>query len=669
VSQWFQIVYAPSIGTQNPMVLNVANGTAQGGENLILWPMQANSPNELWQYTQSGQFVSGVGDYWYNTFTNSKNPAQLMVLSQFNGVVSEPSQTGTLEGGADQFQLWKATPGCQPAQCGSGTAIQSQLNGNYLYASSGTQGQQVTPVSTPQSQWVFWPPRTLQAILNQSNSTYPTFTGDQLTAYNDISAEVTPPLNGDSCTYEGLALTGIRCQYSNLDATKSGALGDYLNEIDKLPVPNNISASDWNTVVNQLTTEITEVGLVQGLYDNYNDFYTKLFINNQTTLNTMISDAGLTTTSQNPVSGRGIAIFEGVLYTAIEGLGGLETGGLGAGIGAIGNLTETAINGAVANGSVSQNNFQATVSTLWTNLSKDFLAIQTTVGTNETSIVEDWGRLQAVSPLIVSTGPDSLAWTSVETPNLVTALQPGFEVAAMRMLLPAKYSLQTIPLVADYSLNQLFYDYYGSPIPPPSYVFQQTSLGNGVYSLSVIASGSHTFPGQTPMQNDLFNNGVSKMALFNNLNGWSFPLSWQVNGGDPSATGCNQLIVSVVNQTGNNLKLFLKGNHGSLLGSTPRNLPAYATDAVGLMGDTMVHGPDFNFCVTDANNSSCSSSSGNYVQFEAQQNHCTAASGDITYKQSGSHLYQGSENQTKGSYANNIPGIVSVAIYNSSASQ
>jgi hypothetical protein len=174
VAQWFQIVYAPSIGTQNPMVLNVANNTAQGGENIILWPVQVGASNELWQYTQSGQFVSGVGDYWYNTFTSSKNPAQLMVLSQFNGVVSEPSQTGTLEGGADQFQLWKATPDCQTAQCGSGTAIQSPLNGNYLYASSGTQGQQVTLASTPQSQWVFWPPRTLQAILNQSNSTYPT---------------------------------------------------------------------------------------------------------------------------------------------------------------------------------------------------------------------------------------------------------------------------------------------------------------------------------------------------------------------------------------------------------------------------------------------------------------------------------------------------------------
>jgi hypothetical protein len=436
-----------------------------------------------------------------------------------------------------------------------------------------------------------------------------------------------------------------------------------------LPKPQGISASDWKAVVSQLTTEITEVELVQGLYDNYNDFYTQLFISNQATLNTMISDAGLTTDSQNSVSGRGIAILEGVLYTVIEGLGGLETGGLGVGIGAIGNLTETAINGAVANGSVSQNNFQATVSTLWTNLSKDFLAIQTTVGTNETSIVEDWGRLQAVSALIVSTGPDSLAWTSVETSNLVTALQPGFKVAAMRMLLPAKYSLQTIPLVADdYNLNQLFQDHYGSPIPPPSYVFLQTSLGNGVYNFSAIASGFDTFPGQTPMQDDLFNNGVSKMALFNDLNGWSFPLSWQ-GSGDSTATGCNQLIVSVINQTGDNLKLFLKGNHGSLLGSTPRNLPAYATDAVGLMGDTMVHGPDFNFCVTNANNSSCSSS-GNYVQFEVQQNHCTAASGDITYKQSGSHLYQGSELiQTKGSYANNIPGIVSVAIYNSSASQ
>lgn len=679
VPQWFQIVYAPSIGTQNPLVLNVANNTAGGGENIILWPLQANSRNELWQYTQSGQFVSGVGDYWYNTFTSSKSPAQPMALSQMNGiVVSEASQTGTLEGGADQFQQWKITPDCLTTQCGSGAVIQNQLTGGYL-VSSGTQGQVTALASNPQAQWVFWPPRTLQIILNETNSNFPTFTGNQLTAYNDISAEVSPSLSGNSCTYEGIAVTGIRCQYSDMDATRSGALASYLAQIDALPVQKGISSSDWKAVVGQLTTEITDVELVQGLYDNYNDFYNGLFINNQATLNQMISDAGLTASSPNGISGKGIAIMEGVLYTVIEGVGGFATGKLAAGIGAIGNLTETAINGAVANGSVSQNNFQATVSTLWGKLSSDFISIQTVAGTNETSIDEDWGRLQAVSALIVSTGPDSLRWTSMETPDLVAALQPGFEVATMQMLLPAKYWLDPIPHITDSNLIQFFNEDYHNP--PPSYDFLETSIGNGVYNFSAIASGANNelfvtpFPGQAPMQNDLFNNGVSQLALFNNLNGWNFPLSWtNWNGASPfptgSATGCNQLIVSVINQTGDNLKLFLNGNHGSLLGSTSRYLASYSTVQVGLRGDTSIHGPDFNFCVTNANNSSCSSSNGNYVQFEVQQNHCSLAAGDITYKQSGSHLYQSSQlDQTTGSYAKDIPGIASVAIYNPSASQ
>jgi hypothetical protein len=90
VPLWFQIVYAPTLRSQSPQVLNVANNTAAGAEDIILWPLQANSRNELWQYTQSGQFVSAVGDYWFNTFTNEKSPAQPMVISSVRQTSRHP---------------------------------------------------------------------------------------------------------------------------------------------------------------------------------------------------------------------------------------------------------------------------------------------------------------------------------------------------------------------------------------------------------------------------------------------------------------------------------------------------------------------------------------------------------------------------------------------------
>jgi hypothetical protein len=558
---------------------------------------------------------------------------------------------------------------------------------------------------------LFWPPRILQTIVDSSPEAFPTFNGDQLKAYNYISCNVLSasvqaslctsgiPNTNYSCilsTPSGMNwgggvttqnISGLRCEYNNLAAASS--LAGYQSQMNAKGFrPKNIPESDWKSVVVQLNAELTDVETVQGLYSYYTSFYNSLFINNQTLLDTMILDAGITAQEQDTtmVSGKTLAILEGVLYTAIEGAGGLLVGPFGVGIAAIGNLMETGINGAVANGSVSDESFQVAVRNLWSQLSSDFTSILTASGDNETSILDDWGRLQAVTPYILSTGPDSLALSATTASQLVSALEPGFEVAAMRMLLPAKYLLDPIPQTTVANLNQIFEKFL--PDPPPSSSmcvagsnscyddYFQPSLGNGVFNYSALASGANEdhfvtpFPGQQAIQNDLFDNGVSQFALFNNLNGWSFPLSW-TNWNNatyyeiPSATGCNQLIVSVINQTGNDLTLFLKGDHGSLLGSTTRDFPAYATDVVGLKGDAAIHGPEFTFCVSNAG-SSCS---GDYVQFEVQQNNCSTAAGNITYTESGGTYESAELSETKGSYANNIPGVVSVAVYNPSASQ
>jgi hypothetical protein len=125
--------------------------------------------------------------------------------------------------------------------------------------------------------------------------------------------------------------------------------------------------------------------------------------------------------------------------------------------------------------------------------------------------------------------------------------------------------------------------------------------------------------------------------------------------------GCNQLIVTVVNQTPDNLTLHLTEEHGSLLGSTPRSLNPYATDVVGLEGDD-THGPDFDFGVNDTHGSS--------ADFEVQQDDCVAEAGDIHYTNKGNHGYSSTDlGNTTGSWADEIPGMDRIAVYNPSANQ
>jgi hypothetical protein len=502
----------------------------------------------------------------------------------------------------------------------------------------------------------------MQPILDEAPQRFPTFTGGELIAYTFISNSL--GLGADSCVYEGQSFAGLRCEYVNTAAPLSG----YQTAIVALSPPSGVSASDWASTTKQLNLELIDAEAVQLLYKDYNSFYNSLFINNEALLNQMISDAQITAQSGTQVSGRTIAIIEGVLYTAIEGAAGFETGGLATGIDAIGNIMETAVNAAVASGSVSETPFQTTVSNLWSQLSSDFLAIQTANGNNETSILEDWGRLKAIAALITSSGPDSLAWSTVDTADLVTALEPGFEITTMQMLLPALYSIIPAPqtnLVPQTPTGQNFYIFdQWTGDPPVSWAYFVEGLGNSTWNYFALYNFSKSdYPGQAAIQNDVFHNGVAPIQFFNNLSGWSFPLYWEnVNTGGSflAATGCNQLIVSVSNETADNLTLHLTENHGTLIGDTPRSLLPYSTDVVGFAGDAG-HGPDFTFGVDGPDGSN---------EFEVQQDKCQFEAGNIAYTSVSNNTYQATNlSSTTGSYSDSVPGIDRVAVYNPDANQ
>ncbi len=702
--RWFQIIYAPTLTSQTPMVLNVEGAALLGGSQVILWPQQQSAANELWKFTKCctsgntvyGYYTSGLGDYPYNPYTSINNPAQSLVLSSNTGSgVVFPSQYGTKgytkEGGYDTFQKWSYENSCSGNSC-SPVAIINQLNrsSTSLYASSSGQGTPVKLRTGAPNQWAYWPPRNLQPVLDGANVPYQQFTGDQLTQYNYISCNLVPtnctagvPGENYSCRFhdEGdQSLNGIRCEYINLSAPLSIYVSLILN---MKPASGSTPAqqTDFDDVSKQLVAELTDADAVQKLYRNYNSFYNSLFINNEALLNQMISDAQIS--SGASVSGRTIDIIEGVLYTLIQGAAGFATGGLAVGVAAIGNITEAAVNSAVAMGNLSESPFSVDVSDLWKDaISKDFEAILSAGGDNESKILEDSARAAAVGALISSTGPDSLAWSPLETPVLVKALKPGFEVAAMKMLLPVLYWVFPIPQAGSSDpVGDVTKNAFGSP---PAYDTLTVGLGYGVWDGFAIGTGHplgaarQEYPGQQAITNDVFGNGVSPLQFFSNLNGWKFPLWWNDYDGPPlnvpSATGCNQLIVSITNQTADDLTLSFEYEHGGgLLGSgnakdpTSRELPPYATDVVGLLGDAG-RGPDFKFCVSNGSPGDCQAV--NYAQFEVQQDLCFATHGDIHYTKIAERVYKDTElDQTLGSHSNSVPGIERIAVYNPSASQ
>jgi len=249
------------------------------------------------------------------------------------------------------------------------------------------------------------------------------------------------------------------------------------------------------------------------------------------------------------------AIFQGIIYTLLEMVP--EVGGV------IGNLVNTAISAAMTVQTISPSPFSVTVSNLWNWLSSNFAAILTQISTMETAILSDWGKLQATYSLILSTGPNSLAWTTTTTSELVTQSAPGFAISVMQMLLPGKYQI---------------YMYQGSDNSPvsevPSYAQYITSIGNNTWLKYWIADISNwdLCPSQQTLQTDIFNNGTSPSDFFQGNKGWQFPIIYTYG---YIAAAANNLVVTVTNNTPN--LLTANAQSGQIVGSNSLTMLPYTS--------------------------------------------------------------------------------------------
>jgi len=334
VPKW-SFIQSPLTDDQNNIyVATIEDGTS----NVVASPIQANSPNQLWQITLDGRILSAA----------EGNPV-VTLGSQYDGgtngnyIVTAPSPTKT-----DNTLQWILNDQNMFINVSDGRAMNMYggvANPNtplITYAAeSGPPANEV---------WSLTPASPLTDMLAAAPVSFPQFTGDQGTAYTAICQE--------------LGVSDLRIDYTILDDPFS----DWLNVIRTMQCPAGVQPADWIIVVAQLTAELTAVEAIQLLFANYAIFHVDLFADHSALLNKLGAEANITQGSDTNVIGIVLSVLEGVAYTALEAIP-----GAGA---VLGNLMEAGISIAVSavndGGTISPNHFPSAYSKLWGHLRDNF---------------------------------------------------------------------------------------------------------------------------------------------------------------------------------------------------------------------------------------------------------------------------------------------------------
>jgi hypothetical protein len=593
VPTWSYIQSGLILGpTDPPLVATLQEDTG----NVVLSPMQTSSSNQLWQITPDGRILSA----------SSGNPV-MTLGSQLSGgenayyIVTAPSPEQT-----DSTLQWIFNDQNMFINASNGLALNVE----------GYSANQSTPLiayavqsGPPKNEfWSISPASTMTDIMALPPLPLPAFTGDQGTAYTYICAQ--------------LGIPDLRSLYTNLAVN----LSPYLSRILTMPCPTGqVQQADWNSVVAQLTNELTAAPDVQALFTNYETFHTDLFANQNTLLTQLFNDAGMDqkSTSSN-VNGIILSVFENVLYTALEAVPGVGEGVNFAAV--LGNVMEAGVNigMSVANsgkgGFISPDPFNVAYSQLLSQLSGNFEALLSATGYMEHTILTDWSKMQATYSAILSTGQDSLAWPTALTGALVIAATPGYTISVMQMLLPAKYQ------IFQYQTTD------GSALPdPPSSAQWVQSIGNNTWNKYWIATPGNwdDYPSDEAMD-DVWNSGVTKADFFQGLAGWGFarcyPSGNSVSGGSSIGTDCNGLVITITNQTPNPLTVTAFPNNGqgvTVNGPTSQTLQPYGS--VSFTG-YYANGLAIDIAITDPN----LAGSGPVATFTANQPYCRDEAGTVT---------------------------------------
>ncbi|WZO96694.1 hypothetical protein EP7_003699 [Isosphaeraceae bacterium EP7] len=271
-------------------------------------------------------------------------------------------------------------------------------------------------------------PQTVQfayGLLDRPATTYPAFTNnDQVTAYNAIGTTLGITVSG-----------GIRGQYPNLAFDPDLAA----LTVTQMTAPLGVSQSDWHIVQTQVLKELSYIGPIQKLYQNFGDLNSSLNSLSNTVFLTSIDLVLGSTTS--PQSNNTATLVVEALGEAI--LGAIGGAGVGPAYSIAASLLSTTLVAAIsalqgtnppdANGAVYivAADLGQTVANLFVNTSNQ-------QGNDEIAVLSNWSYLSAVGQQLTS---GQWAWPANQSAVMLNAASPALELYFLQALIPAKYQI------------------------------------------------------------------------------------------------------------------------------------------------------------------------------------------------------------------------------------
>ena len=551
----FFVVSGLSQNGQLPLVLEVQGNAYTPGATVQLGQMVSptsappyqTAAGQLWQVSD-GKLISGLGNG--------------LVLS----ALAAPPGTATTALAAPQgqaIQQWRYDKATRQ--------ILNGLNpGNLHVVGDSIESTGVAlgyGVEDEGAHWYAWPNYPLQAILAQAPQGFPQFTGEQADVYdclndtNHLDLPITCNLGA------GQLNAGIRCQYSNVLAT----LGSYETILAGYSAAScNASTGAFDAVVSQITTELQAAQAVRNLYSTFTNLYQQVFIENDSLLSSLITDAAI----ENGTQTKGVAktFFKYIGLTVLFATG--DVGTAFANLMISGVQTYKADTGGMDDPLTTP--FATAVEDLDVELADRFQLVLDALDTQEGTVLSDWDMLRQIATLTQKqSSPDSLYLNPQQEPALLAAARAGFSVATMQVLLPAKYAIDRYYGRATNAAPNRGYPSYDQ------YVEQVGSDASGLglynaYGIEATGSGSF-YPSMKAMEVDVFGNGVTPHDFFTGTNGWE--------GFNPTANSdlgtCSGQILTITNYSSNALSVTvspivgqLAGNGKSLYLDSPPNDPS-----------------------------------------------------------------------------------------------
>jgi hypothetical protein len=623
VSQWVYIQSALTDNQNNPYVMTAVIDEQNGTNGVVLSPLQVQTPTQLWQITADGRLLSAAD----GTLVAMLGQNYESGSGQYIVLAPSPAQTD------DSLQwVYNGDGQLRFINCANGHVL--NVAGGYASNNPPVIAYPIENPIPPNDQWTISPACPLDVILAQPSVPFPAFSGDQAIAYSDINTL--------------LDVTDIRSEYVNLNSPFS----NWQVTIQTASCPSNVQPADWQTVTSQVSRELTAVVAINKLFSNFNEYQGELFSVKHAQLTQLGTDAGMeqgTTTG-----GLGLAVFEGVMYTSLEMMG-----PVGA---VLGNLMMAGINiglAATDDTSISPDPFQVTYSALLAELMKNFNALATITGNMQTAILTDWGKMSATyADILLTAGPNSLSWPPLLTADMIASSLPGYTIASMQMLLPAKYQIYQIE------------ETNGSPIPDvPSYAqwvqWEAWSelLKSNVWKKYWIADSSNVnaYPSQEAM-NDVWEANTSASDFYQGLSGWGFARSYPFNMGTLPGVDANGLVITITNLTANPLTVNACPDNGqgvTINGPSSEILQPYGSVSfIGYYTDGLA----IDITVIDQN---LRGGPGQVASLTAHQHLCVMEAGDVWVdgKTQNSGYQLTTPICNSGSFANGCPGVVQVGIF------